>query len=153
LAFPSSVYPSTNDVVRFVGRLLDDAGHGPGTLDVAAVSRLPLEERPQTQTAVFIEDRMLAPGELPRLHPVANVTPEYFRAMRIPITVGDSLDSLEPAKIQLEAVVSRAFANRYWPGESALGKHIRILVNGPRYRIVGVAADVRDAALDRPADE
>jgi predicted permease len=153
LAFPSSAYPSANDVVRFVGRLLDDAGHSPGTLDVAAASRLPLEERPQTQTAVFVEDRMLAPGELPRLHPVAYVTPEYFRAMRIPITVGDSLDPLEPAKIQLEAVVSRAFANRYWPGESALGKHIRILVNGPRYRIVGVASDVRDAGLDRPADE
>jgi len=153
LAFPSSVYPSANDVVRFVGRLLDEAANSAGTLDVAAASRLPMEERSQTQTAVFVEDKMLAPGELPRIHPVAYVTPEYFRAMRIPITVGDSLGPLEPATVRFEAVVSRAFANRYWPGESALGKHVRILVNGPSYRIVGVAGDTRDAGLDRPADE
>jgi predicted permease len=153
LAFPPSVYPSANDVVRFVGRIFDDAGQTPGSHEVGAASRLPLDEQPQTQTAVFAEDKMLAPGELPRLHPVAYVTPGYFKAMGIPLVVGDTLDPLEPSRVQLEAVVSRAFAKRYWPGQSAIGRHIRILVNGPLYRIVGVAADVRDAGLDRPADE
>jgi putative ABC transport system permease protein len=153
LAFPPSVYSNANDVVRFVGRLLDDAGQIPGAHEVAAASRLPLEEQPQTETAVFAEDKMLAPGELPRLHPVAYVTPGYFRAMGIPLVAGDSFSPLEPRRMQLEAVVSRAFAKSYWAGESAIGKHIRILVNGPLYRIVGVAADVRDAGLDRPVDE
>src|SRR5262249_28247577 len=153
LAFPPSVYPTANDVVRFVGRLLDDAGQTPGAHEVAAASRVPSDERPQTQTAVFAEDKMLAPGELPRLHPVAYVTPGYFRAMGIPIVAGESLNPLEPFRVQLEAVVSRAFAKRYWPEGSAIGKHIRILANGPLYRIVGIAADVTDAGLDRPVDE
>ena len=153
LAFPPSVYSNANDVVRFVGRLLEDARQIPATQEVAAASRLPLEEQPQTQTAVFAADKMLAPGEMPRLHPVAYVTPGYFRAMGIPIVVGDSFSPLDPSRVQLEAVVSRAFAKRYWPEASAIGKHLRILVNGPVYRIVGVAADVRDAGLDRPADE
>ena len=153
LAFPPSVYSTANDVVRVVGRLLDDVRQTPATREVAAVSRLPLEEQPQTQTAVFDADRMLAPGELPRLHPVAYVTPGYFRAMGIPLVVGDNFSPLDPSRVQLEAVVSRAFANKYWPQASAIGKHLRILVNGPVYRIVGVAGDVRDAGLDRPADE
>ena len=153
LAFPPSGYPSAPDVVRSVGRLLDDAARVPGTNAVAAVSRLPLEERPETGTAVFVADRMLAPGELPRLHPVAYVTPGYFGAMGVPIVGGGSLSALDADRSQLEAVVSLAFAKRYWPDASAVGKYIRILVNGPLYRIVGVAGDVRDRGLDRPADE
>ena len=153
LAFPPSIYPSASDVVRFVGRLLDAAEHMPGAQAVAAASRLPLEERPQTETAVFAADKMLAPGELPRLHPVAYVTPGYFQAMGIPIAAGNNFSTFDPSKVQLEAVVSRAFARRYWSEESTIGKHIRILVGGPLYRIVGVAADVRHAGLDRPADE
>jgi len=153
LAFPPAVYPSASDVVRLVSRLMDDAGGVPGARAVAAASRLPLEDRPQTETAVFAEDHMLAPGELPRLHPVAYVTPGYFRAMGIPLVTGDSFSPLDPGKAQLEAIVSRAFATRYWPDGSAIGKHVRILVNGPLYRIVGVAGDVRDAGLDRPPDE
>jgi len=153
LAFPPPVYSNANDVVRFVGRLLAEAGQTPGVREVAASSKLPLGEEPQTQTAVFAEDRMLAPGELPRLHPVAYVTPGYFKAMGIPIVAGDSLDPLDISKAQLEALVSRAFEKRYWPDGSAIGKHIRILAGGPLYRVVGVAADVRDAGLDRPADE
>src|SRR5262249_37761932 len=56
LAFPPSVYSSGNDVVRFVGRLLEDARQMPATQEVAAGSRLPLAEQPQTQTAVFAAD-------------------------------------------------------------------------------------------------
>jgi putative ABC transport system permease protein len=153
LAFPPALYPRAADVVRSVGRLLDDAARIPGTDVAAAASRLPLEEQPETGTAVFVADRMLAPGELPRLHPVAYVTPGYFRAMGIPIVAGDNLSPIDPDRSQLETVVSLAFAKRYWPDASAVGKHLRILVNGPLYRVVGIAADVRNRGLDRPADE
>lgn len=50
-------------------------------------------------------------------------------------------------------VVSRAFAERYWKGESPLGRRLRILTNGPLYTVVGEVGNVRDAGLDRPTDE
>lgn len=153
LAFPPSTYANASDVVRLVERLLDETRPLPSVREMAAASRLPLEVQPQTQTAVFVEDKRLAPGELPRLAPVAYVTPGYFQAMEIPLLTGGSFSRLDPLKVQLEAVVSRAFARRHWPTESAIGKHIRILVNGPWYTVVGVVGDVRDAGLDRPADE
>jgi predicted permease len=153
LAFPPSLYPGAGDVVRAVDRLLADAARLPGTHGAAAASRLPLEERTQIDTGVFFPDRQRAPGELPRLHPVAYVTPDYFRTMGIPIVQGDGFGPLDPDRARLEAVVSRAFARRYWPDGSAVGRYIRILVNGPVYRIVGVAGDVRDRSLDQPTDE
>jgi putative ABC transport system permease protein len=153
LALPPSAYPGTDDAVRFVVRALDAVSRVPRVQAAAAASRLPLEEQDQTLTAVFIEDQMLPPGALPRLHPVAYVTPGYFQAMGIPIVDGDSFRPLDPPNVRPEIVVSRAFAERYWPRASAIGRHLRILIGGPVYTVVGVVGDVRDAGLDRPADQ
>src|SRR5262249_29787671 len=51
-----------------------------------------------------------------------------------------------------EVVVSRALAERYWPGASPLGKRIRPL-GGAWHTIVGEVGDVHYDALDRPARE
>ncbi len=118
-----------------------------------AASRLPLEEADRTDSAVFVESRPMAPGALPRIHPVTYVAPGYFDAMGIPIVAGDRFRPLDPPNVRLEVIVSQAFAQRYWPGESAIGQRVRILLMGPWYTVVGVAGDVRDAALDRPADQ
>jgi ABC-type antimicrobial peptide transport system permease subunit len=46
-------------------------------------------------------------------------------------------------------VVSRSFAERWWPGEDAVGKRIRFLWRTEaEQEIVGVVEDVRSAALD-----
>jgi putative ABC transport system permease protein len=153
LALPPPSYPSPDDAVRFVGRAVDEISRLPGVQSAAAASRLPLEDRDEIETAVFDEGNPRPPGTLPRLHPVAYVTRAYFATMAIPIVEGDTFRAVEPPATVLETVVSRSFAEQYWPRESAIGKYIRILVNGPLYRVVGVAADVRNAGLDRPADQ
>jgi hypothetical protein len=94
----------------------------------------------------------MAPGSLPHLYPVTYVTPGYFRAMGIPIDEGAIFGPPDPPTMRLEAVVSRAFAATSWPGRSAIGERLRIIVNGPLYTVVGVVGDVRDSALDQPAD-
>ncbi|MGE5243743.1 MAG: ABC transporter permease [Betaproteobacteria bacterium] len=153
LAVPPSAYPGTDDAVRFFARAMDAVSEIPGVQSAGAASKLPLEERDQTSTAVFVESRPLPPGVLPRIHPVAYVAAGYFKAMGIPLVEGETFGPLDPPNVRLETIVSRAFAARYWPGESPVGKRIRILPKGPWYTVVGVAGDVRDAALDKPADE
>jgi putative ABC transport system permease protein len=153
LALPPAVYPGTDDAVRFVVRALEAMSRVPRVQATAAASRLPLEEQDPTETGVFVEDQVRPPGALPRIHPVAYVASGYFRAMGIPIIDGDTFRPLDPPNVSLETVVSRAFAERYWPRESGIGKHIRILLNGPVYTVVGIAGDVRDMGLDRPADQ
>jgi predicted permease len=153
LALPPSSYPGSDEAVRFFVRALEAVSRAPGVQAAGAGSRLPLEEQGQTDTAVFVESRPLPPGTLPRIHPVAYVAPGYFDAMSIPIVDGEGFRPLEPPDDRLEAIVSQAFSARYWPGESPIGKRVRILVNGPWYTVVGVAGNVRSAALDRPADQ
>ena len=70
-------------------------------------------------------------------------TPRYFETMGIPIVRGRAFARTDTADSQLVAIVSESAADRYWPGEDAIGKRVRI---SPRFEwttVVGVAADLR----------
>ena len=74
----------------------------------------------------------------------ARVDDGYFAAMDIPIVSGRPFASTDTADTPHVAVVNTTFANHYWPGQSALGKRIRVNdPNGAVAEIVGVAATVR----------
>jgi putative ABC transport system permease protein len=152
LALPQASYADNDAAVRFLTRAAGAIAGVPGVRAVGVASKLPLDERGRTDSAVFLEDRPLAAGTLPGIHPVSYVTSGYFAAAGIPLLAGRAFTASEPPAVTLEAVVSRAFAERYWRGESAIGKRIRTFARGPFFTIVGVAGNVHDAALDRPAD-
>jgi predicted permease len=153
IALPSAAYPGAADSVRFFMRAEERLAALPGVTAVGAVSKLPLDEQGRTDTAVFVEDRPIPPGALPGIHPLSYVTPGYFEAAGIPFIAGGGLTRPDPPRVALEAVVSRAFAERYWKSESAIGRRIRIFSRGPWYTVVGVVGSVRDTALDREEDQ
>jgi predicted permease len=72
-------------------------------------------------------------------------SPGYFEAMGIPVIRGRSLtqDDLEHPE-RGSVVVSKAFAERFWPGEDAIGKGVgpNGITNQQFYRVVGVVGDV-----------
>jgi predicted permease len=76
------------------------------------------------------------------------VTPDYFRTMEIPLKQGrvfTSFDALPNA--ERVVVIDEKFAQRFWPGQSALGKR---LWNDPKQpmTIVGVVGTVKQYGLD-----
>ena len=77
------------------------------------------------------------------------VTPGYFEAMGIPLLRGRTLhmdDFEDPARGS--AVVSQAFAERFWPGENPIGKRLAPHGRGaPWYTVVGLVGDVYGASL------
>jgi predicted permease len=75
--------------------------------------------------------------------------PDYFAAMRIPILRGRSFDPNQRLELAREVVVSKSFADTYFPGEDPLGKHMRSGVTEV-YTIVGVVGDTRYAASEDP---
>ena len=141
MALPAATYPGTDAAVRFFARTIDALANIPGVVAAGAVSKLPLDEQGRTDSGVFPEDRPLQPGALPGLHPVVYVTPGYFEAAGIPFVSGRRFNPPDPPRVDLEAIVSAAFAERYWKGESPIGKRVRILINGP-LSIVGVVSGV-----------
>jgi predicted permease len=85
-------------------------------------------------------------------HAVAIVDASYFKALRIPLLRGRTFGAQNVAHPSDEVIVARAFAERYWPGTSPLGKRVRP-VDGRWYTIVGEVGDVHYDALDRPASD
>jgi predicted permease len=74
---------------------------------------------------------------------------DYFEAMGIPLLRGRNFDRQESLDMRNApvAIVSESFAQKFFPGEDALGK--TILVPGPRERrIVGIVRDTRDARIE-----
>jgi hypothetical protein len=73
----------------------------------------------------------------------ARVDEGFFATMRIPIVSGRAFEATDTADTPQVAVVNTTFANRYWPGQSAVGKRMRIKEGDDAWvEIVGIAATV-----------
>ena len=72
--------------------------------------------------------------------------------MGIPLVEGRFLDDNDRERKRRVCVVDRAFAERYWPGRSALGHRLNndgpIFKTDDAFTIVGVVAPVKQTAID-----
>ena len=85
--------------------------------------------------------------ELP-LTDAAIAWPGYFRTMGIAVRQGREFSDADGPKASPVAIVSEAFANQHWPGESPLGRSISIGFPEPTaVEIVGVVADIKSRTL------
>jgi predicted permease len=73
---------------------------------------------------------------------------DYFKALRIPIVAGRAFNETDTPDGPKVAMVNEAAARAFFPGGVAVGKRIRVgpNPNAPLVTVVGVVADMRDAA-------
>jgi putative ABC transport system permease protein len=96
---------------------------------------------------VQVEGYVPQPGESMEIDR-ANVGPNYFRTMRTAIIAGREFTAQDGEKSQPVAIVNQQFADRYWPGQDALGK--RVYVWGRWHTVVGVARNGKYRRLIYP---
>ena len=76
------------------------------------------------------------------------VTPDYFRALDIPIVRGRGFSEQDRTSTQSLVVLSRLLAARLFPGEDPLGKRIQPgIYKGAWFTVVGVADNVKNSGL------
>jgi predicted permease len=86
---------------------------------------------------------------------IGPVTPSYFRAMQIPVVEGRDFTERDEPKSQPVMIVNQAFAQKFFPGESVVGKKLKPGAGvgdpaGPPWReIVGVVGNIRLGATQR----
>jgi putative ABC transport system permease protein len=79
------------------------------------------------------------------------VSPDYFRAMGIPLRRGRFFDARDSADSQPAVLVNRRLAEQYWPGEDAIGKRLKVGALDSQnawLTVVGVVGDVRQTGLN-----
>jgi putative ABC transport system permease protein len=98
---------------------------------------------------IVVEGKASAPaeGEIVTRHRA--ISPDYFRALQIPLLQGRAFDQRDTANAPAVAVVSESLARKYWPGESPVGKRLKPNFSGSVWcTVVGVAGDVRHWGAD-----
>ncbi len=75
------------------------------------------------------------------------VTPEYFRALSIPIPRGRGFGEGDRDSSNHFMIVSQSLARCMFQNEDPIGRHVQPGLEGPWYMIVGVAADVKNGGL------
>jgi putative ABC transport system permease protein len=84
--------------------------------------------------------------------PLRSVTPGYFDMLSLPIIEGRDFRSNDVEDAPPVAIVNQAFAERYFPGTTTLGKKIWLRgPNNPHGTIVGVVANSRTDDLTKRA--
>jgi putative ABC transport system permease protein len=95
-------------------------------------------------------DRPVPVGTTQPTAPWPGVTPEYFRALGVPLLEGRLFTPADTAGAPPVAVVSRAWARHYFPDGTAVGR--RLISGGctscPPTVIVGIVGDVKYLGLN-----
>ena len=148
--------PAQTRVDRF-DRLLHRLSLMPGIESVAANNSPPfVAQRPWNRAQLIVEGQS---ATAQALNPVANfqtVSPQYFRTLRIPLSQGRFFDERDNLAAPRVCIVSEKLAKSLWPGENALGKHLKTgrpnaTPDEDWLTVVGMVEDVRHQSLEREA--
>lgn len=147
--FPPSVrYPTRDEQLRLRREITDRIMALPGVSHVSAATQLPLDGSSGCSYTT-VEGTVYSSSERPPCMPMVHVLPGYFETLGVDVA-GETLSWSDFDRRRGVAVVSRAFADRMWPGEDPIGKGVISYQDGPPwYRVIGVADDVRAAGVDR----
>jgi putative ABC transport system permease protein len=146
LAIPRNKYQGDEKVAAFCQRTLEQVRTLPGVEAAGMVHRLPLSG-PSGMSSVFFERTNGEQGTLEDTDDTIT-TPDYFRAMGIPVRQGRSFNEQDTTNAPLVVVVDERVARLAWPGENPIGKRMRSSPNSPWAEVVGVVGHIRHESLE-----
>jgi putative ABC transport system permease protein len=104
-----------------------------------------------------IEGREQLPGTEMNTVYFQDISPNYFHTMGIPLLSGRDFTERDDARNPRVAIVTRSFAERYWPSDDPLGKRFKygpVDSTQPWITIVGIVEDAKFRSLRQdPATE
>ena len=151
MVLPYSKYETSEQRRAFYDEALRKIAEVPGVESAGMITFLPLSFTGMNFN-FSIEGRpapsdMQLPAALYRV-----VSPDYFRAMGIPLQRGRFFDSRDSAGAPPVILINRRLAEHFWPNEDPTGKRLKI---GPAdspnawATVAGVVGDVQQEALNR----
>ncbi len=142
IMLPSERYRDPQRKAAFHRSVLGRFSSIPGVRSAAMGLTVPL--RGAVNRGFWITGRPAPPPGMSQQTDFQIVSPQYFRALGIPLVEGRTFTEHDHDRAPLVAVVSRAMADKYWPGESVIGKQVQVNgVKGAPREIVGIVGDVR----------
>ena len=171
ISLPQKKYATDDVRGSFYNRVLENIRTLPGVESVAAASGLPLGNN-GWQTGYVIDGQPPPPPDQTPLMEACLVTPDYFKAMNIPVLrgrvfndrddrshlAGRDLSKMNENQRSIagltKIVIDEEFARRYWPNEDPVGKRVSLGrdADAPKLEILGVVGRVKMESLNQNSD-
>ncbi len=143
---PEKQYDKAEQIIAFHESLLQRVRHLPGVQAAALVSTPPGGGY-EGDDVFTVPERPAASFQLQYDAMYRTIDPEYFSAMQIPLLRGRFFTDQERLDRTSYTIISKKFADEFFPNDNPLGKHINVAwAHGPgstpeSYEIVGVVGD------------
>jgi putative ABC transport system permease protein len=151
ITLPQRQYHDDSQLLSFYQHLLEKVQTLPGVDSAGVGMSLPPNLLEVTDYFTIegqeaVSERMLGLADL------VFVSPDYFRALGVPLVKGryfTAADRVDSAKI---AIVNQTLAHHYWPNENPIGKRLKTggaeRPKSPWMEVVGVVGDIKYSGLD-----
>jgi predicted permease len=152
VSLPKARYETPEARQRFFDKLLPGIAALPGVDNALLVSSAPGRGAPSRH--IEIEHTSLPdPARGPSAALIVQ-TRGYFNAINLPLLAGRDFDENDGAAGREAAIVTKAFAARFWPNQAVVGRRFRFFTDdgmvsgkraakpGPWLNVIGVSADI-----------
>jgi putative ABC transport system permease protein len=142
LNLPEAKYPSPLDQIAFHRTLQTRLDALSGVESAAIVSNLPLGR--WLPFSYELEGVPVEPGHSPEIGALI-ASPTYFGVMRVKPRLGRLFTAADGVAGAPVVIVNESFVAKFWPGENAIGKHLRLIRDRsaqPWLTVVGVLPDI-----------
>ena len=133
----------------FYRKLLERMRALPGAESVCLGDYVPLGPEGGSSTRVNVQGYVPQPNEYMSL-PFNIVSPGYFQTLRIPVIEGRDFTARDDRSSAGAIIINEVVARRFWPGQSAVGRHITIFGNR-ELTVAGVVGNSKVRWLNEPA--
>jgi predicted permease len=152
ISLGQNAYPTPQRQMAFFQQLQRGLRYGPGVTALALSDSLPPggDHRDEIYAGIAVYGQPQPTGGTGGMVAWRSVTPDYFRALSIPILQGRGFTDDELDSSERFVVLSKTLAARLFPGQDPVGKHLGLAVRAaenPPYTVVGVADDVKNGGL------
>lgn len=145
---PQTAYATTEARAAVVARMLEQVRAIPG-VTAAGTSMNDFIPGRAYQTMFHVEGRPSPTGQ-PHATLFNRASPGFFEAMGIRVRAGRVFTEQDQLTAPPVAVVSRQFAEQFFPGDDPIGRAVRrTAANTPPLTIIGIVDDVRDVSLSQ----
>jgi putative ABC transport system permease protein len=148
LDLPPVKYAEPTQQLGFFDEVLRRVRVLPGVDSAGAIDALPLSGNGSTQPIAVEGHPSVEMSEQPEVA-VRTITPGYIHATRVAMLKGRDFTEADAADKPAAILISESLAERFWPNEDPIGKHLTLtFFPGTSREVVGVVGDVKQDRLD-----
>jgi putative ABC transport system permease protein len=148
ISLPKTRYVKPEDIITYYRRVVEQIRTVPGVVSSAVSTAWPVVATHITPM-LFEGQPPVAQGKRPLVN-ILQISPDYFKVMRIPLLSGRSFTDHDDAQSAPVAIVNQLTVRRFWPHQNPIGKRVWVGTLPQPFEVVGVVGDTRNKGPAQP---